>query len=118
MKNKKHILPIILTLTMMAACNLSNSGSIPASTSPAPVDTSTSLPAVETFTPLPTLTASAIPSLTFTPLPIETATVTPYPAVDSLKAQVTAEKLSCRYGPGAEYLYLFAFNGTANIKLV
>jgi uncharacterized protein YraI len=35
-----------------------------------------------------------------------------------LKAQVIADKLSCRYGPGAEYLYLFAFNGTANIKLV
>jgi hypothetical protein len=31
---------------------------------------------------------------------------------------VTAGKLSCRYGPGAEYLYLFAFNETANIKLV
>jgi hypothetical protein len=31
---------------------------------------------------------------------------------------VTADKLSCRYGPGALYLYLFAFNGTANIKLV
>jgi len=31
---------------------------------------------------------------------------------------VTAGKLSCRYGPGAEYLYLYALNQDANIKLV
>ncbi len=123
MKNTKFILPIILTLTI-AACNLSSIGSVPASTSPVPADTSTSLPAAETLTPLPALIASAIPSKIFTPLPTDTLiptaapTETPLPTVDSLKAQVTAEKLSCRYGPGAEYLYLFAFNGTANIKLV
>ena len=38
--------------------------------------------------------------------------------MDSLKAKVTADKLSCRYGPGAEYLYLYALNATANIKLI
>lgn len=117
MKNIKLIFPIILTL-IMTACNLSSTGSTPASTSPVPADTSTSLPAAETSTPIPTLTASAIPSETFTPIPTETPTETPLPTVESLKAQVTSEKLSCRYGPGAEYLYLFAFNGTANIKLV
>ena len=117
MKNKKLFLTIILTL-IVQACNSSNTGSIPASTSPTTVITSTSLPAAETLTPIPTLTASAIPSETFTPLPTETATETPYPIVDSLKAQVTAEKLSCRYGPGAEYLYLYALNQTANIKLI
>ena len=31
---------------------------------------------------------------------------------------MVAEKLSCRYGPGALYLYLYALNGTANIKLI
>lgn len=36
----------------------------------------------------------------------------------SLKAKVTTEKLSCRYGPGAEYLYLYALNQTANIKII
>ena len=45
-------------------------------------------------------------------------TQTPISTVESLKAQVVADKLSCRYGPGAEYLYLFALNSTANIKLV
>jgi hypothetical protein len=38
--------------------------------------------------------------------------------VESLKAQVAAEKLSCRYGPGAEYLYLYALNQTASIELI
>jgi len=38
--------------------------------------------------------------------------------VESLKARVTAEKLSCRYGPGAMYLYLYALNQTASIKLI
>lgn len=31
---------------------------------------------------------------------------------------MTADLLSCRYGPGPEYLYLFAFRRTANIKLI
>jgi hypothetical protein len=51
-------------------------------------------------------------------MPTDTLTPTPIPVVESLKATVTGGKLSCRYGPGAEYLYLFAFNETANIKLV
>jgi hypothetical protein len=38
--------------------------------------------------------------------------------VESLSAIVTADKLSCRYGPGAEYLYLYALNGTAKIRLI
>jgi hypothetical protein len=38
--------------------------------------------------------------------------------VESLNATVTADLLSCRYGPGPEYLYLFAFRRTANIELI
>jgi len=38
--------------------------------------------------------------------------------VESLKAKVTADLLSCRYGPGAEYLYLYALKAGANIKLI
>jgi uncharacterized protein YraI len=37
--------------------------------------------------------------------------------VDELKATVNADLLSCRYGPGALYLYLFAFKKGANIQL-
>ena len=111
MKFKKYFLPGILILTTLA-CSLSNSAEAPASPSPEPAPTTTALIPTETFTPLPTLT------FTFTPAPTETPTETPLPTVESLKAQVTAEKLSCRYGPGAEYLYLYALNQTANIKLI
>ena len=117
MKISKYILPIVLILSTLA-CNLSNTGGTPASNSPEPVYTSTSIPATETLTPAPTLTETFTPLPTDTPAPTETPTLTPIPTVESLKAQVIADKLSCRYGPGAEYLYLFAFNGTANIKLV
>jgi hypothetical protein len=38
--------------------------------------------------------------------------------VESLQAKVTADRLSCRYGPGPEYLYLFAFRGGTPIELI
>jgi uncharacterized protein YraI len=122
MQNAKHILPILLILTMLA-CNLSNTGGTPASASPAsspqeePASTSTNMPAAETFAPA-AATVTPIPALTFTPSPTEPSTQTPIPTVESLKARVTADKLSCRYGPGAEYLYLYALNQGANIKLI
>ena len=101
------------------ACSLSD-GTQTASPSPMPADTSTSGPPTDTFTPLPTLTYTLIPTLTVTstPLPTETITPTPLPVVERLKARVTAGLLSCRYGPGPEYLYLFALRQTANIELV
>lgn len=118
MKNLKYILSLVLILTTFA-CSQSNAGGIPASPPQGePFSTSTSIPPTETFTSIPTLTETPTPLPTDTPAPTETPTQTPIPTVESLKAKVTADKLSCRYGPGAEYLYLFAFNGTANIKLV
>jgi hypothetical protein len=38
--------------------------------------------------------------------------------VASLKATVTADLLSCRYGPGSEYLYLYGLRKGANIELI
>ena len=73
---------------------------------------------------VPSLAPTAIQTGTSTemPLPSETAgplpSNTPLPTVESLKAIVTADLLSCRYGPGAEYLYLYALRKTANIKLI
>jgi hypothetical protein len=121
MQLKYHFIPIILILTTLA-CNLSQSGQAPTSTppSPQPASTSTNLPVTESFTPTLafTSTPTTVPSPTDTPTPISTLTDTPLPTVESLKAQVIADKLSCRYGPGAEYLYLYALNKTANIKLI
>lgn len=38
--------------------------------------------------------------------------------MERLKARVTANLLSCRYGPGAEYLYLYGLRAGANIELI
>ncbi|MDQ3007522.1 MAG: hypothetical protein M3R47_19320, partial [Chloroflexota bacterium] len=117
---------IILFIATTIACSFSN-GSPTASPSPVVINTSTGIPASETFTSIPTLASSATASPTFTPLPTDTATqslptetptLVPIPTVQSLRAKVTAERLSCRYGPGPEYLYLFALRQTANIKLI
>ncbi len=77
------------------------------------------------FTPLfptdtPTLTPSATltPTATATPSRTPTETITPIPTVASLKATVTADPLSCRYGPGPEYLFLYGLRKGANIKLI
>ena len=105
----------IIALTILA-CNFTARGE-PVSSSPASADSPTSVPVTKTFTPLPaTLTFTPLP--TDIPSPTDTPTQTAIPTVESLEATVTADLLSCRYGPGPEYLYLFAFRRTANIKLI
>jgi len=73
--------------------------------------------APSTETPVSTI---ALPTETFTPTlsaptaaPTSTSTVIPF--VESLDATVTADLLSCRYGPGSEYLY--GLKKGANIQL-
>jgi uncharacterized protein YraI len=106
-------------MLIINACN-STYGNPTASPTPLPVDTAISIPATDVFTPLPSLTLTPIPTLTVTstPLATETITLTALPVVENLKAKVTAGLLSCRYGPGPEYLYLFALRQGANIELV
>ena len=110
---------LILVILIANACNSTN-GSPTASSSPIAANTSTIVPATEVFTLSPTLTLTPTPILTVTsmPLPSETITSTPRPVVERLKAKVTAGLLSCRYGPGPDYLYLFALRQGANIELV
>ncbi len=66
----------------------------------------------------PTLTETATSSPTETPAPTKTSVPKTVPTVESLKAQVTADLLSCRYGPGPFYLYLYGLVKGANIKLI
>jgi len=106
-----NIYALILIILILNACRSTN-GSPTASPSSVPTDTSTSVSSTEVFTPFRTL------AVTSTPIPTETITPTPLPVVERLKAKVTAGLLSCRYGPGPEYLYLFAFRQGANIELV
>ncbi|HTO99735.1 MAG TPA: hypothetical protein VMJ64_00045 [Anaerolineales bacterium] len=88
------------TLTPSAAPPPTGTSTITASTTP----TGTKLPSST-----PTLIATATPS---------TPSVTPAPTVQSLKATVTADLLSCRYGPGPNYLFLYGLRKGANIVLI
>ncbi|MCE9644472.1 MAG: hypothetical protein K8S20_00620 [Chloroflexi bacterium] len=107
----KNISKILLLLLFLSACapprTVTIQPAIQASATavilPTGTFTPTSIPPTETSTPVP---------------PAETSSPTPIAVVDSLKAKVTADLLSCRYGPGSEYLYLFAFRKGANIKLI
>ena len=104
----KRIL-ILVTLLFLTGCTLPASEPTPAPAQPA-----------ETIPPSPTFTASPLPTLTLSPTPVPptaTSTATPIPVVDEIKANVIKDKLICRYGPGANYLYLFAYNLGARIVL-
>lgn len=65
-------------------------------------------------------TQTATPTETATPTPTDTLTPTVTPTlVESLRAKVIVDgRLTCRFGPGAPYLYKFTFAGTATIELV
>ena len=107
----------ILCIIASFACTLTSSPVSPtfvgtiALTDPPLLPSSTE---TASLTPTETITETPLPSVTASLFPSNTA----LPTVQSLKATVTADRLSCRYGPGPEYLYLFAFRAGANIELV
>lgn len=106
----KIALPAFLALCLaLTACAPA------AATLPPPPASATSVPPTSTVTPTDTPT-SAPP--TDTPLPTATDTQTPVPVVESLNATVNANLLSCRYGPGPEYLYLDGFREGLKITLI
>lgn len=105
----KRLLTLSVITLLLLACGLA---STPTSESAPPTE---ALASTETTLPP---TATTIPTETSTPLPTDTPTITPIPTVESLKATVTADKIICRYGPGANYLYLIAFNKTTPIRLI
>jgi len=120
---RRELVFSILWILTLCACN-STSTAVPTGTLNPPTDlftphaptetaSVTSSPQVTPTDPF-TETATASPSET----PIRLPSDTPLPTVENLKATVTADRLSCRYGPGPEYLYLFAFRATANIELI
>ncbi len=111
---KRYLLMFIALILMLAACapaslplDQTQGGAAPVTEETIQAVTDTAVPATPTLPP---------PTATFTPIPTETPTQIPY--VDVLKATVISDKLVCRYGPGANYLYLFAFVKGANIKLI
>lgn len=112
----KNILTLLISILFLTACAPASNPTL----RPAQGDASLPAPVTEEFiqpeTATPVPPTSAPPTETFTPIPTETPTPIAY--VDSLNATVTAGLLSCRYGPGSEYLYLFAFKAGAYITLI
>ena len=74
-----------------------------------PVQTQTSTPTI-----LPTTTSTLQPSATFTQQP----TASPIPTYSILRGVVLPDKVSCRYGPGAMYLYLYGMVKTATQDII
>lgn len=111
----KKILTLTLLIFTLSACTPASTPTselisvTETSVQPETVPSSPAPLATETFTPIPP---------TETSVPTATNTSTPIPTVESLKAVVTADKLVCRYGPGANYLYLIAFNRTTPLRLI
>lgn len=107
----KSLILMILSLTLFACVIVI----------PAPPATATPL---NTETPTVTRKATSTPALTniptLTPSPIPTATAAPtaVPLIESLDASVTVNLLSCRYGPGPDYLYLDGLREGLKLKLV
>jgi len=120
---KKILVTSLGLIFLLTACSLPSAAPVDL---PAPAATVVTAPPTDilTDTPSPTLVP---PTETFTPTfspptdtptsePTQTSTAMPF--VESLKAKVTADLLSCRYGPGAEYLYLYGLKKGANIELM
>src|SRR5512140_1248779 len=64
-------------------------------------------------------TAWSTPRAAATAIPATSGlSATPLPTVQSLRATVTADLLSCRYGPGPNYLFLYGLRKGANIVLI
>lgn len=71
--------------------------------------TATAMPALtSTLTLTPTNTTAPTSTPTFTPFPTETHTPTPVPTYTTLRGKVLVERLSCRFGPGAMYLFKYS----------
>jgi len=114
--NTKYFFPLfVLAGLLFSACSptIVNSS---LSTMPAeavtltPITQNSPIP-VASNTPVPTATFAATSTLTETLTPVPTAspipTASPVPTYAILRGVVIPDKVSCRYGPGAMYLYLY-----------
>jgi len=120
MNMKKFLTSSLILVFLLSACSLPSNAPADATDAPAPAVTTEVVPSAvqPTETTAPT---AAPPTETLTPIPPTaelTSTPTTIPFVESLDAVVTADLLSCRYGPGAEYLYLYGLQKGANIQLI
>jgi hypothetical protein len=113
---KNFLITSLALILLLTACTLPSAAPVDAPNAPASAATTAAPTNIPTDTPAPTL-APPTETLTSTLIP-PTNTPTAIPVVDSLDATVTADLLSCRYGPGAEYLYLYRLKKGANIQII
>lgn len=111
MRSRKIALSLSTLALFLAACG--------PSAPPTPTPSNTQLPATATetasITPSPTETATA----TLTTTPTETLTPSVTPTYALIRGKVTVDgRLTCRVGPGPDYLYKFTFGDRAAIDLL
>jgi hypothetical protein len=115
----RKIIPFVLFLSLvLSGCNLFANvppGVVATVTSAAaplasktPLVLTATLPS-ETLTPTPALTSTETlpPTQTLTPTPALSMTPTITPTYAILRGTANVEKVSCRYGPGPDYLYMY-----------
>lgn len=95
--------PLAVTAPAASASPIPFTQTVPVATAtiPAPVSATPALPSETTATTVPTATSSP----TF--IPTASPTASPRPTYSILRGVVVVDKVSCRYGPGAMYLYLY-----------
>ena len=116
----KRITVILVLLLSLTACSLPFNSALsrvdPSITSTNAVllleSTNTYIPEPSaTLEPTPLPTETAAPTITTspteTPVPSATPSFTPIPTYAILRGEVNVARLSCRYGPGWMYLYLY-----------
>ncbi len=118
----------LLFITLAAGCRpatapeaFTNSTPLPDTATPLPPAAVTSSPA-NTEPPSPTETSTYTPPPTITGTPTATPTETEIPAITPtyapLRGKINVDKVSCRYGPGAMYLYLYGLVKGANQDII
>jgi hypothetical protein len=103
---------LVLLVLLLEACSPTTAQANPTFTAAVPV---TQVSVTEPPMPVKTMTATFPPvptaTLTDTPIPSQTSTAeptpSPIPTYSVLRGVVIPDKVSCRYGPGAMYLYLY-----------
>lgn len=117
----KNLFVFLTLMFLLAACA---PGGAAAELIPPPASETSAPPPSGTPSPQPSATATSAPTETATPVPSSTATPSetpspaPTPTYAILRGKVNVEKVSCRYGPGAMYLYLYGMVQGANQDVI
>lgn len=115
---KKLAIVSILCMILATGCNLPGVGEPPTPTVTLFPDTPTPVPPTPTPTPTATETPTNTATATITPTPTETTTPTLTPTYAIWRAEVLPERLTCRYGPGAMYLYKYGLLGMSVLDVI